>query len=376
MGISVKKAVSRRDMRQFVRFPFSLYAGDPQFVPPLLSERKRFFSHANPLFEFTEVDYLLAHNNRGKLVGRITAHVNRRHNDYWHERTGFFGFLECVPDVEVARALLSSAEERLRQKGMTLIRGPFNFSTNEECGFLIKGFDTSPVIMMPHTKPYYPDFMSQLGYVKAKDLLAYSYSHKGYIPDYLQRFSERVAERSNVTVRPVSLDRFEEDVAKAFSVYNQAWARNWGFVPMTEAEFTYMAHELRPVVDTSLAHVAEIDGEPVGFALGLPDYNPIFRKMNGRLFPFGIFRFLLGRRHISRLRVITMGVVPEHRKRGIDIFLIYRTFVDGLEKGYRWAEFSWVLEDNEIFKRAMDRLGAEQYKTYRIYEKPIADTQG
>ncbi len=371
MGVSVRRVASARDMRQFVRLPFRLYADDPLFVPPLLSERKRFFSRANPLFEFTEVEYFLACDEGGRLLGRVSAHVNRRHNDYWHERTGFFGFLESVPDLEVARALLSAAEDGLRQKGMTLIRGPFNFSTNEECGFLVKGFDTPPVIMMPHTKPYYPDLMSQLGYAKAKDLLAYSYNHKGYIPDYLRRFSERVAERTRVVVRPINLDRFEEDVRKAFSVYNQAWARNWGFIPMTEAEFTYMARELRPVVDTSLAHVAEIDGEPVGFALGLPDYNPIFKKMNGRLFPFGILHFLLGRRRINRLRVITMGVVPEHRKRGIDIFLIYRTFVDGLEKGYRWAEFSWVLEDNEIFTRAMERLGAEQYKTYRIYEKSL-----
>jgi GNAT superfamily N-acetyltransferase len=371
MGISVQEAVSSRDMRQFIRYPFSLYARDPCFVPHLLSERKRFFSHKNPLFEFTEVDYLLARNSEGKVVGRITAHINRRHNEYWHEKAGFFGFFESVPDLEVARALLAAAEGRLRRRGMTVIRGPFNLSTNEECGFLVKGFDMLPVVMMSYSKEYYPDFMAKLGYTKAKDLLAYSYGHKGYIPDYLRRFSERVVGRSTVTVRQIRMDRFEEDVRKAFSVYNQAWARNWGFIPMTEAEFTYMARELKPVVDTSIAQIAEIGGAPVGFLLGLPDYNPIFKKMNGRIFPFGIFHFLLGRRHISRLRVVTMGVVPEHRKRGIDSLLIYRTFVDGLEKGYRWAEFSWVLEDNEIFKRAMDRLGAEQYKTYRIYEKNL-----
>lgn len=371
MGISVREAVTRQDMRQFIKYPLLLYADDPYYVPHLLSERKRFFSRKNPLFEFTEAEYFLAHNSEGEVVGRISAHINHRHNEYWHEKPGFFGFFESVPDLEVARALLAAAESRLKRKGMTVVRGPFNFSTNEECGFLVKGFEALPTVMMPYTKEYYPDFMTRLGYGKAKDLLAYSYAYKGYIPDYLRRFSERVAERCNVTVRQVRMGRFEEDVRKAFSVYNRAWARNWGFIPMTEAEFAYLAHELKPIVDTSAAQIAEMGGEPVGFLLALPDCNPIFKKMKGRLFPFGIFHFLLGRRHISRLRVVTMGVVPEHRKRGVDILLIYRTFVDGLEKGYRWAEFSWVLEDNEMFKRAMDRLGAEQYKTYRIYEKKL-----
>jgi GNAT superfamily N-acetyltransferase len=371
MGISVEEARTRREMRQFIRYPLALYAGDPCFVPHLLSERERFFSRKNPLFEFTDVSYFLARDSGGRTVGRITAHVNRNHNDYWQERTGFFGFFECVQDPEVARALLTAAEDCLRAKGMNLVRGPFNFSTNEECGFLVEGFEQLPVLMMPYTKRYYLDFMAALGYAKAKDLFAYSYGYEGAVPDYLERFCARVAERTDARIRPVRMDRFEEDVRRAFTVYNRAWSRNWGFVPMTEAEFRYMAHELRAIVDPAVALIAEIGGEPVGFSLGLPDYNPIFRKMKGHLLPFGIFRFLLGRRHITALRVVTMGVVSEHRKRGIDMLLIHRTFVDGLKRGYRWGEFSWVLEDNGMMKRAMDRMGAVHYKTYRIYEKTL-----
>lgn len=371
MGVSVVEATSRRDMRQFITLPLSLYADDARFVPHLLSERKRFFSLRNPIFEFTEVRYLLARDDRGGTVGRATAHVNRNHNEFWHETTGFFGFFESVHDLEVARALFAAAENWLREKGMDRIRGPFNFSTNEECGFLFDGFDRPPVLMMPYTKRYYLDFMAALGYVKAKDLLAYAYGYEGEIPARLTQFCQRIADRTNVTIRPLRMDRFEEDVCKAFSVYNKAWARNWGFVPMTVAEFAYLARELRPIVDPAIALIAEMDGEPVGFSLGLPDYNPVLRKMRGRLLPFGIFHFLIGRRRIRSVRVLTLGVVSEHRRRGIDILLIYRTFADGVKKGYSWGEFSWVLEDNELLKRVLERMGAVAYKTYRIYEKTL-----
>ncbi len=369
--ISVRRAVSRRDLMRFIKYPLRLYRGDANFVPHLLWERRKFFSPTNPLFEFTDVAYFLARDEHGKLAGRVTAHVNHHHNEFWGEKTGFFGFFECVERPEVARALMESVEAWLRVRGMSVVRGPFNFSTNEECGFLIWGFDMPPAIMMPYTKPYYPAFVEGLGYAPAKDLLAYDYEHHGPIHEYLARFSRRVRERTGVTVRPLDRSRMEEDVEKVFQVYNSAWARNWGFVPMTGDEFRYMARELRPIIDPQVALIAEKDGEPVAFCLSLPDYNLLLRWMRGRLLPFGWMHLLFRRRTINRVRTITMGVIERFRNRGIDILLIYETFRNGLPRGYWSCEMSWVLQDNVRMIRALERMGGRHYKSYRIYEKAL-----
>jgi GNAT superfamily N-acetyltransferase len=225
--------------------------------------------------------------------------------------------------------------------------------------------------MMPYGKRYYPEFLSRLGYAKARDLLAYDYQYPGEIPEHMVRFSKRTEGRLRVSVRAIDMARFDEEVRSAFSVYNKAWAANWGFVPMTPAQFDHMARTLKQIVDPDLVLIAQIDGEPVGFSLSLPDYNGLLKKMGGRLFPFGIFTFLRGRHKIANLRTLTLGVVPEHRKKGIEILLIYHTFRNGLPKGYRRAELSWVLEDNVLFRRTAERMGARPYKTYRIYEKAL-----
>lgn len=371
MVVEVKEVTSPKQLRRFIKYPPALYADDACFVPHLLQERKQFFSDKNPIFGFTRVRYFLALDEAGKVAGRISAHINSRHNEFAGENTGFFGFFESVDQLDVARALFAAAEDRLRQEGMATIRGPFNFSTNDECGFLAWGFDKPPAIMTPYTKPYYLQFMSELGYTRAKDLLAYEYRCSEEIPEHLVRFSRRVQARSRVVIRPLRKENFQEDVKRAFSVYNRAWEDNWGFIPMTEDQFEYMADILKPIVDPAVALIAEIDGEPVGFSLGLPDYNPLFKKMKGRLLPFGIFLLLLGRRKIHRLRVITLGVVRQHRKKGIDVLLIYHTFKNGMPRGYNWGEFSWVLEDNALLRRALERMGAVHYKTYRIFEKRL-----
>lgn len=371
MGMTVEELTSRRQMRRFIRYPLALYRGDPCYVPHLLAERRQFFSRANPLFEFTDVAYFLARDAAGRIVGRTTAHLNRRHNEFWADRVGFFGFFECEEDPAVAEALLDAAERWLRQRGMEAARGPLNFSTNEECGFLVDGFGTLPAVMMPHTKPYYPALVERCGYVKARDLLAYDYRRDGPIPERVARYGERMAARAGVTVRCFDKRRFDADVRAVLGVYNRAWARNWGFVPMTDAQFTYMAGELKPIMDPALALIAEKDGEPVGFSLALPDYNPVLKRMNGRMLPLGIVHFLLGRRRIHRVRVLTMGVVPEHRRRGIETALIFHTFKNGYDNGYDAGEFSWVLEDNVLLRRVLERFGAVRSKAYRIYEKPL-----
>jgi GNAT superfamily N-acetyltransferase len=266
---------------------------------------------------------------------------------------------------------MRAAEDWLGARGMTAVRGPFNFSTNEECGFLVEGFDHPPFLMMPHTKPYYIEFMDRLGYGRCKDLFAYYYEYPGSIPEHIVRVSSRIQERTGVTVRMIRTDNFEESVKEAMQIYNAAWARNWGFVPMTDAEFRYMAHELKPIMDPAVALIAEKDGRPVGFSLSLPDYNILLRKMRGRLLPLGWLRFLLGRRAIDRVRIITLGVIQEYRNQAIDILLYYDTFRNGLRRGYRSCEMSWVLEDNVRMIRAIERMGGRRYKTYRIYEKAL-----
>jgi len=370
--MTIQPVVSPKDMRRFIRFPLVLYRDDPLYVPHLLAERRTFFNpRKNPLFEFTDVRYFLALDGRGRVLGRVSAHVNRRHNEFWNERTGFFGFFECVQDMEPAAGLMQAAEAWLLAQGMDRARGPFNFSTNEECGFLAEGFDRPPAIMMPYTPPYYLDMMERLGYGRLKDLLALEYSYPGQIPERLARMSRRVQEHARVTVRCMDMRRFEEEVRKAFHVYNSAWQRNWGFVPMTEAEFRYMARCLKPVIDPAVALMVEKDGRIVAFSLALPDWNVLLRKMHGRLLPFGWIHALAGRRRISNVRVLTLGVIQEYRRSGIDALLYYKTFENGLPHGYRSCEMGWMLEDNEMIIRPMERMGAAVTKRYRIFEKAL-----
>ncbi len=370
--ISVRPVRSTTEMHDFIRFPTELYRRDPNFVPHLFWERKEFFNpDKNPLFDFTDVQYFLAVRDNGDTVGRITAHVNHRSNKYWDENAGCFGFFECIPDFQVASRLFERAHAWLHKRQIDRVRGPFNFSTNEECGLLVDGFDRPPAIMMPHAKRYYCGMLNRIGYRKTKDLLAFDYESDGSTPEYLVRFNDRIRERTGVTIRTLDMDNFGEEIEKALRVYNQAWQKNWGFVPMTEEQFRYMARELRPIIDPDVALIAEKDGEPVGFSLSLPDYNQILRRLNGRLLPFGWVRLLLGRNRIDRVRVITLGVIEKYRSRGIDALLYHDTFANGTAKGYLNSEMSWILEDNDMMIRAMERMGAKPYKTYRIFEKEL-----
>ena len=371
MQVTVSPATSADDLKAFIRYPLELYRGDPCFVSHLLHERSKFFSPSNPLFKYTDVTYYLARERSGQVVGRITAHVNKRHNQLTGENTGFFGFFECIQDPEVAGALVSAAEIRLQQMGMTTIRGPFNFSTNEECGFLTHGFDRPPVFMMPYNPAYYLDMMDALGYRPVKTLLAYEYTYPGQIPEHLVKFSERLQKRTGVVVRPMRRKNFEAEVGAAFDIYNMAWEKNWGFIPVTEDEFRYVAADFKAIIDPALALIAEKDGRPVAFSLALPDYNVLFKKMNGRLFPFGFLYFIFGRRLIRHIRVLLLGVLKEYRRSGVDILLYYHTFKNGLAKGYRSSEMSWILEDNTLMRRALERMGASVGKRYRIYEKSL-----
>lgn len=368
--LRVERVESRADLRAFLRLPWHIYRDDPHWVPPLLVEQRRLLDrHKHPFHRHAEVDYFLARRG-ARVVGRIAAIVNHRHIEFHQEPVGFFGFFECTDDPAAANALLSTAEEWLRARAMQAMRGPMNFSTNEECGLLVDGFDTAPMIMMTHNPPYYERLLEGAGLRRAKEMYAYLLADIRE-PDRLMRGVTRLAERSPALVRPIRMKELKREIERVREVYNSAWERNWGFVPMTEAEFDDMARQMKQIVDPELCLIAEVDGEPVGFALALPDFNQAIRHTDGRLLPFGIVKLLWHARRIDQVRVITLGVKPEYRRHGLDAMMMLRQYRRALELGYRRSEASWILEDNLPMRRILERLGWDIYKTYRIYEKSL-----
>lgn len=368
MSVTIVNVSGRRDLHRFVTFPWKVYRGDPNWVPPLIGDTKKML-RKHPFHEHASVEYYLALRGR-EVVGRIAAIENRRHNEVHEERTAFFGFFEVLPDEEAAGALLGQVEAWALRRGLKTLRGPANFSSNEEWGLLVDGFDSPPVIMMTYNPPRYAGSLEQLGFRKAKDLLAYHIDS----PDpsaRILRTAERMATRRGVVVRPLNMKRFEEEVGKIRTIYNQAWEKNWGFVPMTEAEIVHMAKELKPVVKPQLIILAEKGDDPVGFAMALPDLNMAIKHANGRLFPFGLLKILWYARKINMARVLTLGLIPEYRRLGIDQLLYLRLFQGARQLGITHGELSWILEDNQPMRQALEKVGCRVYKTYRIYEKEL-----
>ncbi len=367
-NIQIQKVEGKRALMNFIKLPWKIYRDDPHWVPPLIRERKNFFNpQKNPFYRHSQIELFLAVDGT-KPIGRIAALVNHNHNRFHQEKTGFFGFFEVPPQYPIAQRLLDQACCWLREKGMKVMRGPMNFSTNDECGLLIEGFDSSPTIMMPYNPPYYQEYMEKYGLEKAKDLYAYLIDHSQQPPERMIKVAERVKEKEGLHIRQVNLKRFEDEVRLIKQIYNQAWSNNWGFVPMTDEEFDHLAKELKKLVVPELVLIAEVDDEPAGFSMALPDYNQALKKVNGRLFPWGLFKLLWYVKRIDSIRVLTMGVVHKYQKRGIDLIFYLETFNRGVKKGYKRGELSWILEDNLLMNRALEDLGAKIYKKYRIYE--------
>ncbi len=359
-----------RQLKEFFGLAYRLYRDDPNWVAPLLSDQKKLLDpKRHPFFEHAQMTRLLA-RRQGRVVGRICAIDNRAHVEYWKEPMGFFGFFECENDPEAAQALLDAAAGWLKSRGMNFMRGPMNPSTNETIGTLIEGFDSPPVVMMTYNPPYYPALLEGAGLKKVKDVYAYKLT-KADIPERLVRIGAQIRERLKITVRPLDVKNLKQEIEQVRSIYNAAWSRNWGFIPMTSAEFDHIAHDLKQLLDPELAFIAEAEGRPVGFSLALPDINVALKHIKGRLFPLGLIKVLYYARRIKNVRVITMGVVEEYRGRGIDSLFYLETFERGVKHGYEWAETSWILEDNVLMNRAMDMMGGKIYKRYRIYEKPL-----
>ncbi len=370
-SIHIQPVSSRGQLRAFIKFPWQIYKNDPLWVPPLIGQQKEYFNpRKNPFYDHAKTQLFLALTD-GHLAGRIAAVVNEAHNDFHQEKTGFFGFFECLESFSVAGKLLDAARDWLRQQGMETMRGPANFSSNDEWGMLVDGFDSSPVLMMTYNPRYYLDLMDRYGLVKVKDLYAYRMFSREGTSDRLRRMAEKIQQREGLTIRPINMKDFNGELKRIKTVYNQAWSKNWGFVPMTDAEFEHLAKTIKPLVAPELVLLAEADGQPAGFSLTLPDYNQALKKINGRLFPLGLIKLWWHSRKIDCARNLVMGVVPKYQKRGIDAVFYIKSFDACLARGITRGEMSWVLEDNLLMNRAMKIMGGKLYKTYRIYEMRI-----
>jgi GNAT superfamily N-acetyltransferase len=375
-GLRVRAARTRRDIKRFIDLPYRLHARDPVWVPPLRRDVALLLSRTkNPFFEHAEAEYLIAERN-GEVVGRIAAISNRLHNETHDDKVGFFGFFESVDDQAVANALLNAAADWCRSRGHNVLRGPASFSVNDECGLLVDGFETPPTLMMPHNPRYYVPLLERAGFAKAKDLWVYQGgSEEGYIPvpERLARGTELIRQRQGITLRSLNMRNFEGEVERIKELYNAAWEKNWGFVPMTEHEIDHLAEQFKPVVIPELVPIAEKDGKLIGFGIALPDLNVVFRRhRSGRLFPMIVDLLLsLKLKRIRRARILLLGIHPEYRGKGIDAMLYHWIWTKSGERRIYWGEAGWILEDNPAMNAGLEKMTFRVYKTYRLYDRAI-----
>ncbi len=366
----IRAATSRADRERFIKYPFARYREDPHWVPPLLiSEREQFDPKKNPFYEHARIDLFLAERD-GEVVGRVAAIDDDNHNRTHDENLLFFGFFEAG-DGEAAEALLARVEELGRELGHEAIRGPVNPSMNHSGGLLIDAFDSDPFVMMPYNPPEYPRYVEAVGYRKVKDLYAWIFEREWEVKK-IGRLAARVRRRNkDLEIRAVDMKRWDEELERFRDLYNRSWERNWGFVRYTDAEFDHLAREFKMILDPELVALAEVDGKLAGITVLLPDANQVFKRMRGRLLPFGIFYFLGRRKIIDQLRLPILGVAPEHRNKGFELAMIHALHERVMARGYKRCEASWTLEDNRAMNHVIEAGGAKHYKTYRIYEKEI-----
>jgi len=367
-----------RGRKRFLQFPYRKYKGHPFWVPPLRQSQARLFRQETVFFEHADMQLFLA-ERAGTVIGRIAAIVNRGHNEHYGDKLGFFGFFECNDeDAEAAKALVAEAGKWLAEQGMTEMRGPFSPSMNSECGLLIMGFDSPPMILMPYTPPAYPALFEAAGLHKEKDLYAYEVQTAkmksgtrvhARLSKLVQRMQKRYPE---ITIRTLNMERYEEEILKFMHVFEEARRGNWGYVPVREDEFLESAREMKQIVDPRIVVLAEVNGEPAGVSMSLPNVNRALLGLNGRLLPFNIFRFLYRLKHMRECRIFGIASLEKFRHMGITSLLLMQDILWAVELGYDVGEASWVLEDNIRSSRTIEHgLDPVHYKTYRIYQKTI-----
>ena len=378
MRVEIERVTSEKQLKTFIRVPWTVYAEDENWVPWLYFERLDFFNKKkNTFFEHAEADYFIARRD-GQAVGTIAAILNHRYNEFQQSNVAHFGAFEVMDDKEAALALLEAATKWARARGVEKLVGPMTFSTNDETGTLIEGFDSAPVVMMTYNPPYYPEFMEAAGFQKAMDLYAWLADLEELVnnmPEKVERVVNKVRDRFKLEIRPIRLDKWDEEVAQIKRIYNSAWERNWGFVPMTDAEIEHLAENLKLILDPAVVFMVEHEGEAVGFSLTIPDVNQPLQRIRPQpslLSSYlGVARMYLNRYKTDLVRVLALGVVAKYRGRGVDALLYYDTVRKAHEQGYRWAEASWILESNDMMNRAIALMGGEIYKRYRVYEKEV-----
>jgi len=374
--VEIREVTSRHHLNQFLALPRRIYADDPCWVPPLLIDVKEFLDpKRHPFLLHGEAAQFLAMRD-GDAVGRILVSDDPRYNGQNRASVGCFGMFECVNDALVAAGLLRAAAEWLRARGRTVIRGPIDYSTNYPCGLLIDGFDTPPRFMMNHGLPYYDPLLVSCGMSKVKDLYAWWFDDPDDMMAKWKRHADWISRRREVTVRSFSKRDFAADVSRCHEVYDGARIDSWGYVDLSDAEFQYMAKRMSQFGVPEHVLLAEVDGKPVGFSVTMPDLNEAIRPLNGRLtrfgLPIGLARLLYRKRRVKNARMLVLCVLEGYRRRGIGELLILRTLDYGKNSiGYTGAELGWTDEDNYLINRAIERVGAKRYKTYRIYEKSL-----
>ncbi|MBA3611987.1 MAG: N-acetyltransferase [Nitrospirales bacterium] len=372
--IRIEPVTDRAGLKEFIRLPWKLYHSDPHWIPPLLVERLHTFSQKNPYFQHARWQCWLAYRGQ-EPVGRICAQIDDLHLSRYQDQTGFFGLLEAEEEASIFHSLFQTVETWLQTQGMTNVRGPFNMSINQECGLLVDGFDSPPMIMMGHARPYYAHHVEQNAYEKAQDLLAYRIGVHFSFPPRVSLFLKKA--KTSMHIRPLRRKYLKEDLAIIKDIYEEAWSDNWGFLPFTDAEFAEIGQQLKLLVKDDFVQIAEIDGEPMAMLVAFPNIHEVIRDLNGHLFPWGWLKILwrLKASYPRSGRVALMGVRKRFQSSPMGAAMAY-----GLIEAVREAvlrariqhvELSWILEENKRMRHILESLGAEPYKTYRIYEKHL-----
>lgn len=377
--IEIKPVTTKKDRKAFVTLLWNLYKDDPHWVPPLIMERMDAIDEKkNPYFLHAEVKLWIAYKD-GKAVGRISAQIDELVEKQHGEKTGHYGFFESIDDQDVANALFDTAIAWLKENGRTEIIGPFNLSINEETGMLVDGFEHSPRLLMGHARPYYEKLIQNYGLAKVKDTWAYTLDiSKPILPPTIQKLVDRAVDKGQVKFRPINMDKYEEELRIILDIFNDAWIDNWKYIPFTEAELDHAVKELKMIIREDFTYIAEIDGVPQAMMVTLPNINEIIKDLDGKLFPFGVFKLLWRLKlkpSFKSVRVPLMGVRTEYqnsRLSGIMSFGLFEACRQSTEKlGCDTAELSWVLEENTRLSKLLETIGCVKYKTYRLYQKDL-----
>jgi hypothetical protein len=359
---------------EFIRLPWRIYQGDPCWVPPVLSHEREFLDpQKGPFFEFGEARYFLAYR-AGKPVGRLSAHINRLHDTHHGPETGFFGFFECVPDQDVATALFAAATAWLRTRGKTRLVGPLNFGIYDEMGLLVEGFDSMPVIFQTHNPPYYQDLLANLGFVKAMDWHAYKITNRDVDLEAMERRYNEIMAGQNVEVVTYDPKQVDKRADEVYRLFNTEWEPLWGHVPLTRRQFDDMLKNVKPCLRREMAFVLLDDDRVAGFAIGLPDLNPLFRQLNGRLTLWGKLRLLYWAkfRPLRKVRAMVVGISQPYQRRRLHLALFIRSYIYLVRHTpCEMADFSLIPETHRHWIKILKAFGAQRYKVFRVFEKPI-----